>query len=70
MKKSILNIGKKLSKTAKKNINGGMFSYCPPSPTCYGVVGVATPCGTCQQYHLLPQECKIRVKVSVTCFGL
>ncbi|WP_299622441.1 hypothetical protein [uncultured Tenacibaculum sp.] len=68
MKKSILFLGKSLNKKTQKNINGGMFSNCPSSPTCYGVSGVPTPCGTCEQYHLLPQECKMRVKVGVSCF--
>lgn len=70
MKKSILKLGEKLNKSIQKSINGGQYSYCPPSPTCYGVFDtpLGSNCGTCEQYHALPFECKMRVKVSVYCF--
>lgn len=71
MKKSILNIGKNLSKSEQKNIHGGNAN-CPSTPICY--VAFQGPfnfsCGTCEQYHALPNSCKSRVLVSVTCFGV
>ncbi|CAL2104710.1 conserved protein of unknown function [Tenacibaculum sp. 190130A14a] len=65
MKKSILNLGKALNKAEQKQVNGG--SSCP-GPICYGIPGMG--CGTCEQYHALPDNCKMRVLVSVNCFGI
>ncbi|WP_299709871.1 hypothetical protein [uncultured Tenacibaculum sp.] len=71
MKKSILNIGKNLSKSEQKNIHGGNAS-CPSTPICYGAFQSSFnfSCGTCEQYHALSNSCKSRVLVSVTCFGI
>ncbi len=70
MKKSILNIGKNLSKTAQKNINGGMVN-CPSTPICYGVFDgpISLTCGTCREFNALPPSCQNRVLVSVRCFS-
>ena len=66
MKKSILNLGIVLNKADQKTINGGM--NCPSSPICYGIN--IMQCGTCAEYHALPRDCKMRVLVSVDCFGI
>ncbi|WP_299622438.1 hypothetical protein [uncultured Tenacibaculum sp.] len=72
MKKTILNLGKSLDKNTQKNINGGSDVRCFPTPTCFGYFdGIdSSSCGTCAQYHDLPYECRIRVKVSVFCFPI
>ncbi|CAL2104059.1 hypothetical protein [Tenacibaculum sp. 190130A14a] len=63
MKKSILNLGKSLSKENQKQINGGSIGC--PGPGCYGIPGMG--CGTCQDYHALPFACKSRVFVHADC---
>lgn len=60
MKKSILNIGKALKKADQKNINGGS-SECFTPYYCYGGFSPIVTCGTCEEYHQLPQHCKNRV---------
>lgn len=64
MKKSILNLGKALNKAEQKIINGGGPSC--PGPICYGISGFG--CGTCEDFHSLPLECKSRVLVHSDCF--
>ena len=70
MKKSIVNLGKTLNKLEQKQINGGDES-CPPIGCYYSDDPLSTPatlCGTCQDYHNLPQACKGKVLVSHECF--
>ena len=57
MKRSILNLGKALQKTEQKMINGGDSSCFIPY-LCYGAPNDFVPCGTCSQYHQLPQHCQ------------
>ncbi|AZJ35153.1 hypothetical protein [Tenacibaculum singaporense] len=71
MKKSILNLGKSVSKTEQKQINGGNES-CPPTGCYYSDTPLSTPatlCGTCQDYHNLSQECQMKVLVNHECFS-
>ncbi|TDQ23969.1 hypothetical protein [Tenacibaculum caenipelagi] len=71
MKKSILNLGKALNKIEQKTINGGGES-CPPRGCYYSDDPLNTPatlCGTCQDYHSLPQECQMSVLVNYKCFS-
>ena len=71
MKKSILNLGKGLSKIDQKTINGGGSESCPPINCYYGdtppTMG-ASHCGTCQDYNNLSTACQSRVLVSHDCF--
>jgi len=71
MKKSIINLGKNLSKVDQKLINGGGDESCPPFNCYYGdtppIMG-ASHCGTCQDYHNLSPVCQGRVLISHECF--
>ena len=62
MKKQILNLGKALNKEEQKSICGGV--NCGPV-MCFGVPFPG--CGTCEDYHALPTECKSRVLVHSDC---
>lgn len=73
MLQNILKIDgiKELSKENQVTVHGG--HYCPGNPcdsysgpTSYGYPGSPS----CAQYHSLPQEFQMCVRVSVTCFGL
>ena len=75
MKKSILNLGKNLSKIKQKSINGGGTQSCPPINCYYGnsdteLFGGAVYCGSCNDYNNLPSSCQIRVRVGHYCFGV
>ncbi|WP_159025569.1 hypothetical protein [Aquimarina sp. Aq78] len=59
MKNTLLNLGKKLSRTEQKQINGGGN----PCDTYNGPIVV-----TCSQYEQLPPQHKFCVMVSVDCF--
>jgi hypothetical protein len=64
MKKSILNIGKILTKTEQKQATGGLGTN-----ICYGTLPPLQGCGTCVEYHALPTECQYQVLVSPECFS-
>ena len=67
MKKSLLNLGKTLSKVEQKAVNGGM-SNCSSynGPICFTVNPVAG-CGSCAAYQALPRKYQICVLVDVNC---
>jgi hypothetical protein len=60
MKKSISNLGKALNKAEQKQINGE-GSDCFTPYLCYGALNPFVPCGTCEEYNQLPQDCKNKV---------
>ncbi|WP_299674803.1 hypothetical protein [uncultured Tenacibaculum sp.] len=60
MKKSILNLGKTLSKNQQKTINGG--NTCASYPICYGITSLGSPqCAPCEEYKNLPLHCQNQV---------
>ncbi|EZH73222.1 hypothetical protein ATO12_19655 [Aquimarina atlantica] len=58
MKNTLLNLGKSLSRTEQKQINGG--------GPCDGYNGPTIV--TCSQYEQVPPQYQICVRVSVDCF--
>ena len=70
MKKSILNLGKSVSKTEQKQINGG-DSHCPPFGCYYSDEPIpntpVTHCGNCQDYNNLSLDCKSKVFAHADC---
>ncbi|XRE42490.1 hypothetical protein ACIVBQ_000694 [Tenacibaculum discolor] len=70
MKKSILELGKSVSKTEQKQINGGDYR-CPPLGCYYSDEPIpntpATYCGNCQDYNNLPLDCKSKVFAHADC---
>lgn len=70
MKKQILNLGITLSKNDQKKINGGGAPDCSTysGPNCYSYE--QSQCGSCKEYHALPEEHKLCAIADYSCFYL
>ncbi|RKF02911.1 hypothetical protein C8N26_2558 [Tenacibaculum lutimaris] len=67
MKKQILNLGKALTRTDQKQVNGGGLANCSTysGPYCYS--DIESNCGSCLEYQALPKEHKPCVLVDYYC---